>query len=58
MSKNALTSLNANYTDSENEDERDSDENSPRTENSNESQVCSTGLSWILPAAISLFRYV
>lgn len=41
MSRNpsALASLTANYTDSENEDGHDSDENSPRTEESNESQV-------------------
>lgn len=41
MSKNpsALASLTANYTDSENEDGHDSDDNSPRTEESNESQV-------------------
>lgn len=40
MSKNpsALASL-THYTDSENEDGHDSDENSPRTEDSNESQV-------------------
>lgn len=41
MSKNpsALASLTANYTDSENEDGHDSDDNSPQTEESNESQV-------------------
>lgn len=41
MSKNpsALASLTANYTDSENEDGHDSDDNSPHTEDSSESQV-------------------
>ncbi|XP_031619513.1 SAP30-binding protein [Contarinia nasturtii] len=41
MSKNpsALASLTANYTDSENEEGHDSDDNSPRTEESSESQV-------------------
>lgn len=39
-SASALASLTANYTDSENEDEHESDENnSPPTEDSNESQV-------------------
>lgn len=44
MSKNpsALASLTANYTDSENEDGHDSDDNSPQTEESNESQVLFT----------------
>lgn len=42
MSRNpsALASLTANYTDSENEDGHDSDDNSPQTEESTESQVC------------------
>lgn len=42
MSKNpsALASLTANYTDSENEDGHNSDDDSPPTEDSNESQVC------------------
>lgn len=41
MSKNpsALASLTANYTDSENEDDHNSDDNSPHTEESNESQA-------------------
>lgn len=39
-SASALASLTANYTDSENEDGHESDENnSPPTEDSNESQV-------------------
>lgn len=39
-SASALASLTANYTDSENEDEHESNENnSPPTEDSNESQV-------------------
>lgn len=46
MSRNpsALASLTANYTDSENEDGHDSDENSPQTEESAESQVRS--IAW------------
>lgn len=41
MSRNpsALASLTANYTDSENEDDQNSDEDGHQTEDSNESQV-------------------
>lgn len=44
-SKNsALASLTAQYTDSENEEDRNSDDDSPNTENSSESQVNTSGL--------------
>lgn len=49
MSRNpsALASLTANYTDSENEDDQNSDENGHQTEDSNESQVKFTIVSQI-----------
>lgn len=60
MSKNpsALASLTANYTDSENEDGHDSDEKSPRTDDSNESQVCRTSFTKVFCIFLNQMKFL